>query len=143
MKTKSIEEFIDFEVRTYTHGIDINKISNTVALEEYSRKFLKDSLTALLAHLEKEVSARFYMAAVLHPEKLSNGGDTWEISKRDWNNILALLHIPSREEEACSSCKKVKPDVSTRACGYSEEVNGTTVMETICDACEHEHLMDI
>lgn len=43
----------------------------------------------------------------------------------------------------CESCHKVKADVSERNCGYSEEINGTVVIEIICDACEHEHLMDI
>jgi anaerobic ribonucleoside-triphosphate reductase len=43
----------------------------------------------------------------------------------------------------CQECGKKDETVSVRACGYSEEINGTTVMETICDACEHEHLMDI
>lgn len=43
----------------------------------------------------------------------------------------------------CESCGKVDDTVSVRECGYSMEINGTSVMEEICDACEHEHLMDI
>lgn len=43
----------------------------------------------------------------------------------------------------CDQCGKRDNTVSVRSCGYSEEINGTTVMEQVCDACEHEHLMDI
>lgn len=43
----------------------------------------------------------------------------------------------------CDSCGKSNATVQTRACGYSEEISGITVYETICDDCEHEHLMDI
>lgn len=43
----------------------------------------------------------------------------------------------------CDDCEKEKPDVSERFCGYSEEINGTQVLEVVCDECEHEHLMDI
>ena len=47
------------------------------------------------------------------------------------------------ETKKCESCGLEKPDVTTRACGYSEEVNGKTVMEVICDSCEREHLDNI
>lgn len=43
----------------------------------------------------------------------------------------------------CEVCGKTDNTVSVLNCGYSEEINGTQVLETICTACEHEHLMDI
>lgn len=43
----------------------------------------------------------------------------------------------------CRSCGKKDKTVKKRICGYSKEINGTEVWEVICDACEHEHLMDI
>lgn len=43
----------------------------------------------------------------------------------------------------CQSCKKLKPDVRLRACGYNQDIHNETVMERVCDACEHEHIMDI
>ena len=44
----------------------------------------------------------------------------------------------------CDECGKVDHTVYERACGYQDDVNGISdAMETICDACEHEHLMDI
>lgn len=44
----------------------------------------------------------------------------------------------------CDECGKVDHTVYERACGYQDDVNGISdSMETICDDCEHEHLMDI
>lgn len=44
----------------------------------------------------------------------------------------------------CDECGKVDHTVYERACGYQSDVNGIDDhMETICDDCEHEHLMDI
>lgn len=44
----------------------------------------------------------------------------------------------------CEVCGKEDETVSVRECGYAMDVNNDpNVMETICDACEHEHLMDI
>lgn len=43
----------------------------------------------------------------------------------------------------CQECNKEDETVSTRCCGYSQEIYGEDVWETICDDCEDEHLMDI
>ena len=44
----------------------------------------------------------------------------------------------------CEQCGKEDKTVSYRNCGYSEDVNNDpNVMETVCDDCEHEHIMDI
>ena len=44
----------------------------------------------------------------------------------------------------CEECKKTDHTVHERACGYQDEINGIDDhMETVCDDCEHEHLMDI
>ncbi len=49
-----------------------------------------------------------------------------------------------KEKLKCSSCGKEDETVSLRACGYQADVNNDpNVMEIICDACEHEHVMDI
>jgi len=45
--------------------------------------------------------------------------------------------------QKCSSCGKQDETVVARECGYSKEINDESVIEIICDACEHEHLMDI
>jgi hypothetical protein len=47
------------------------------------------------------------------------------------------------EYKVCQVCHQAKPDVRERACGYSADINGTEVMEVICDSCEQEHLNDI
>ena len=43
----------------------------------------------------------------------------------------------------CDFCGKTDETVCDRPCGYDEDINGTENIETICDDCEHEHLMDI
>lgn len=44
----------------------------------------------------------------------------------------------------CDSCGKQDATVQTRACGYAADVNNDPEhYETVCDACEHEHIMDI
>lgn len=43
----------------------------------------------------------------------------------------------------CQECGKTDHTVRTRNCGYAEEIYDSKVEETICDACEHEHLMDV
>lgn len=49
-----------------------------------------------------------------------------------------------KEKLKCSVCGKQDDTVSVRACGYAADINNDpNVMEEICDACEHEHLMDI
>lgn len=48
-----------------------------------------------------------------------------------------------QEKLVCEECGKSDDTVRVLNCGYSEEINGTEVEETICDDCEHEHLMDI
>jgi hypothetical protein len=45
--------------------------------------------------------------------------------------------------ETCQECGKQDETVSTVDCGFAEEIYGELVEETICDDCEHEHLMDI
>lgn len=47
------------------------------------------------------------------------------------------------EKLKCFTCGKEDATVSIRLCGFSKEINNTDVHETICDDCEHEHLMDI
>lgn len=46
-------------------------------------------------------------------------------------------------DKTCEDCKKIDETVRLRACVYQEDVNGKTVFETVCDDCEHAHLMDI
>ena len=48
-----------------------------------------------------------------------------------------------KEELTCSVCGKQGKTVSIRICGYIQEIHEREVLEVICDACEHEHLMDI
>lgn len=44
----------------------------------------------------------------------------------------------------CEDCGKQDDTVMYRACGYSSDVhNDPTDMETICDDCEYQHIMDI
>ncbi len=43
----------------------------------------------------------------------------------------------------CEDCSKSDKTVKRRICGYAEEILGKETWETICDACEYEHLMDI
>lgn len=44
----------------------------------------------------------------------------------------------------CDECGKIDHTVYERACGYQQDINGIDdSMETICDDCEHGHLMDI
>lgn len=50
---------------------------------------------------------------------------------------------PTEEKLVCSSCGKQDETVALRKCGYAEDVHGTEEWETVCDDCEHEHLMDI
>jgi len=47
------------------------------------------------------------------------------------------------DTKKCQECGREDETVRLRDCVYSEEVNGTKVEEIVCDACEHEHLMDI
>ncbi len=47
------------------------------------------------------------------------------------------------EKLKCSVCGKEDETVSIRECGYQKDVNNASLYEIICDACEHEHLMDI
>ncbi len=47
------------------------------------------------------------------------------------------------DKTKCTECGKQDDTVSNRLCGYSEEIHGTKIWETVCDACEHQHLMDI
>lgn len=44
----------------------------------------------------------------------------------------------------CDSCGKTNNTVRVRACGYYSDVNNDPEhYETICDDCEHQHVMDI
>ena len=43
----------------------------------------------------------------------------------------------------CEGCHKRDSTVAFRNCGYIEEIYNRILTELICDACEHEHLMDI
>jgi len=46
-------------------------------------------------------------------------------------------------EKECEECRKKDASVTNRLCGYTQEINKRDEWETICDDCEHEHLMDI
>ena len=48
-----------------------------------------------------------------------------------------------KEYETCTSCGKSDKTVYERACAYTHELFGEELLETVCDDCEHEHLMDI
>jgi anaerobic ribonucleoside-triphosphate reductase len=48
-----------------------------------------------------------------------------------------------REYLTCNTCSKSDETVSSRICGYIEDVHNEEVYEDVCDACEQEHLMDI
>lgn len=48
-----------------------------------------------------------------------------------------------QEVLTCESCGKQDNTVHHRICGYDKDVNNSIVWETVCDACEHEHIMDI
>jgi hypothetical protein len=62
---------------------------------------------------------------------------------------MTLLSLSGHEDaydfslRTCEECGKRDKTVRERACGYSEEIHGVELMETVCDACEHEHIMDI
>lgn len=44
----------------------------------------------------------------------------------------------------CQECGKQDRTVAYRACAYHADVkNDPEAFETVCDACEHEHIMDI
>ena len=43
----------------------------------------------------------------------------------------------------CTECGKKDSTVHRRACVYSADVHNEVVMEIVCDACEHEHALDI
>lgn len=45
--------------------------------------------------------------------------------------------------ETCQSCGLEKEDVQERECGYSADINGTVVLEVVCDDCEEQHCLDI
>ena len=46
--------------------------------------------------------------------------------------------------DKCVICDERKPDVSTRPDGYRQDVNNEDgAVYTVCDACNHECLMDI
>lgn len=45
--------------------------------------------------------------------------------------------------EQCEVCGKVDATVHERACGYHADLHGTEVLETVCDDCEHNHIMEI
>lgn len=59
------------------------------------------------------------------------------------NKTPTVDKIKKPKYKKCQVCGKKDKTVKRRACGYSEEISNTIVMETICDACEYEHLMDI
>jgi hypothetical protein len=46
-------------------------------------------------------------------------------------------------DKTCEVCGKTNEFVSLRFCGYDLDIHGRYKYETICDDCEHEHLMDI
>mgnify|MGYP001585762080 CR=1 FL=1 len=43
----------------------------------------------------------------------------------------------------CDFCGQEDETVEERPCGFTMEINGVERLETICDSCEHQHLMDI
>jgi hypothetical protein len=43
----------------------------------------------------------------------------------------------------CDVCEKSDETVHDRICSYTKELTGKDYWETICDDCEHEHVMDI
>ncbi len=48
-----------------------------------------------------------------------------------------------KEKLKCEVCGCENDTVKVIFCGYSQEIEGTDVEETICEKCEYEHLMDI
>ena len=59
---------------------------------------------------------------------------------------LLIGYLPEKESpenNACSQCKKVKPDVTMREDPYAAEIEGDHTLILLCDECEHENAMDI
>lgn len=50
---------------------------------------------------------------------------------------------PDYGDNVCQVCGKSDDTVYERACGYSMDINGTEVLEMICDDCEEQHCDDI
>ncbi len=62
-------------------------------------------------------------------------GDVWDVVG---NIVKEEVYKP-----VCEVCGKSDKTVKERECGYSADVENKKVKEVICDACEHEHCMDI
>ena len=67
-----------------------------------------------------------------------------EVRKRILEYAKSRNTVADNTFETCSSCGKKDDTVRERNCGYARDVNNNpNRAETVCDACEHEHLMDI
>ena len=80
----------------------------------------------------EEAYKRGYVDSALESKKIINA--------RLEGNLVDK--VSKRKYETCSECGKSDETVYSRNCGYANEMGGHR-QETVCDACEHEHLMDI
>lgn len=48
-----------------------------------------------------------------------------------------------KQYEKCQECGVQDETVEKRMCGYVKEIYGEEREETVCDACEYQHCMDI
>lgn len=47
------------------------------------------------------------------------------------------------EPKTCEVCGRSDDTVMLRFCVFQQEIYDVNITETVCDACEHEHAMDI
>jgi hypothetical protein len=68
-----------------------------------------------------------------------------EFESRYPDQILGAIMYddPDYGDNVCQVCGKSDDTVYERACGYSMDINGTEVLEMICDDCEGQHCDDI
>jgi len=58
---------------------------------------------------------------------------------------MSTTNKPTLDKKlTCEDCGKQDVTVSVRACGYYADVhNDPSHMETVCNDCEYQHIMDI
>lgn len=96
-------------------------------------------------HIEKQDNSAIYVYKE-HIKVLREKRDALNAEIKQTKELLAELSQSNKQaggQMKCQECGKEDKTVRMRTCGYNEEINGIEVWETVCDDCEHKHLMDI
>jgi hypothetical protein len=66
-----------------------------------------------------------------------------EIFFKKPNKVKKVKPIQQKKFKKCCECGVRDSTVKRIPCGYHIDINGTTVMETICESCEYQHCAEL